>query len=505
MDKNYEPINLDDILPKIDSSKIDEFLNAYTSEKKTSIETIDYLLNSLAIEKESIKYENTFIRNYIYVSLITRRHLLEIEERIKEIKKQANKINDKESYAFRKLKYFLKKNEKAKNEIVDFFCYKIDNYLSKHSNSIYDLINREQDEKLWALYGPAYDYNYNYMYYDPNYDFSTYVKFIETPNVGVIDSLKNVESTIDLKENNPEVYYEKVMRTVDDNCLLQNMAERVEKNYHFHKRKEIFQTMATLFSEEKYTTFIITATIQIEGMFFELVSIRYGGKENQGTLVEKADKTFSKNAQQKHTLYPYFAFDIPELRNKVAHIGLVDNDNIKTLAYELVLDLHCILTLAEKESLDKFRNMMLIFSKLNIIKKEDYEEEYEYMKAVATQLYYELYMGNLLTDEYFWNLITQPTDYDEELNYYLPEQEDEDYIYLKDVVYYIYSIVTHKLFWEVVLEICDEFSEINRSSINDLGAFTEKLKNMFIPRLSGDAKDLCVAVNKKLQGKRIIN
>ncbi len=512
MGKNYVPINLPVSLENFDLSEIVNLSNVDSDKEEIFIDTIDYLLNNLSIEKEAEKDENNFIRNYIYTTITARKHLLEIEERIKEIRKQSNKISNKESYECRKLKHFLNKNEKAKNDITKFLCYDIEEYLREHNNSNYDLINREKEEKLLTLYRPPYDYCFNKEYYDPNYDFSTYVKFCNTPNIGIVESLKNVNSTIVLKEDNPQAYYKKVISTVNDNSLLQVIAERIGKNYHFHKRKEVFETMVTLFNEEKYTTFIITAAIQIEGMFFELVSIRYGNKENQGTLVEKADKTFSKNPQQKHTLYPYFAFDIPELRNKVAHIGLVDSDNIKNLAYELVLDLHCVLTLAEKESLNKFRYLMKIFSNnTNSINPADYAEDNEYYKKVAEHLYFQLSAFYPFVDDSFWGVLTNPTGYDEELDYYLlqmPKQEegkDKRHIPIKDIVLFYSKMVRESLFWEIVLEHCDDFSEINHTKLIDAGAFTEKLKNMFIPRLSGDAKDLCVAVNKKLQDKKIIN
>lgn len=499
MDENYKPIDINDIFPKVDLNSISKVFSGDKQQKKPTIETIDYLLNSLSVARESVEYEEIFIRNYIYISLVARKHLLEIEERIKEIKKQGNKINDKESYAFRKLKYFLKKNEKAKNEIVDFLCYGLSEYICNHNDSFSDLINREQDKRLWALYGPSYDYNFNYKYYDPNYDFSTHVKFCDTPNMNVIDSLKNVDSIIALKESNLEEYYKKVISTVDNNQLLENMVERIGMNYHFHKRKEVFETMTNLFNEEKYSTFILTAAIQIEGMFYELVSIRYVRKENQGTLIEKVEKTFSTNSQQEHGLYPYFAFDIPELRNKVAHIGLIDDENIKNMSYELVLDLNCILSLAEKESLNKFKYIIEIFKKVHKIDLNEYRNEDDYRKAVAICVLNELYMYSMMTDEYFWELLSKPQEYETELIYYLPENNDDEYIYLIDMVQILSDIVYSDIFWQLVLDETDTVKIIESNKINDLGSFFEKLKNMFIPRLKGEAKELCCQVNKKLQ------
>ena len=257
MEAEYIPIKPEDIFPRIDSETIAKFLKGESESKKHQIETIDYLLNSLSIAKEKIKHEDVFIRNYIYATTITRKHLLEINERIKTIKAKANQICNRESYSYRKLMHFQKKNEKAKDEIVHFLCYGLAKYVSEHNEPYSDLINRDDEEKMW-LSGPTYDYNYNQRYYNPDYDFSTFVKFFNTPNASILDSFKNIDDTIALKEKDTEKYYQKVIDTVNNNNLLENMAERIGNNYHFHKRKEIFETMATLFNEEKFTTFIIT-------------------------------------------------------------------------------------------------------------------------------------------------------------------------------------------------------------------------------------------------------
>ena len=505
MNEKYTPINPEDVFPKIDPSLITNILKDKTESVQPKIETIDYLLNSLAIEKELIKNDDIAIRNYIFTTITARKHLYEIEERIKNINARINQFNNKECYPCRKLVYFKKKNEKAKNEIIEFLCYGLNKYLSEHNESYSDLIERDDSDKMWLL-GPTYDYNYNYQYYNPDYDFSTYVKFFNTPKVSILDSFKNINNSIALKEEDAEKYYQKVINTVDSNNLLENMADRIGLNYHFHKRKEIFESMAALFKEENYTTFVLTAAIQIEGMFFELVTIRYGERDNQGTLSEKADKTFSKNSQQKHALYPYFAFDVPDLRNKVAHIGIVDDNNIKNIAYELVLDLNCIFTLAEQESINKFQNIVYIISKIeDVISSNDFKTEEDKRKAIAKQLFFELLSSDLTADKYFWQLIANPSAYEDELNYYLPKKINKKDIYLKDMVNYIHRILLHEIFWQVVLDVCDDFSEINYNKIHDIGVFVKKLKNMLIPILNGKAKEICINVNKELHGKTVID
>ena len=48
---------------------------------------------------------------------------------------------------------------------------------------------------------------------------------------------------------------EEIIRIVDENDLVTKMSSRVSDNYHIHTRKEIFESMATLFVEKKYLAF----------------------------------------------------------------------------------------------------------------------------------------------------------------------------------------------------------------------------------------------------------
>ena len=88
---------------------------------------------------------------------------------------------------------------------------------------------------------------------------------------------------------------------MENHDSLSTMVDRISSNYHMHQRKELFESLLTLFNDKKYLAFVVNATIQLEGMFYELVSIKHGEKENQGTLVEKVDKAFDKNQILKHT------------------------------------------------------------------------------------------------------------------------------------------------------------------------------------------------------------
>mgnify|MGYP007061174570 FL=1 len=45
--------------------------------------------------------------------------------------------------------------------------------------------------------------------------------------------------------------------------------------------------IACLYEEKHYQSFVALGLLQLEGLFFDIYSIRYDDKENAGSLVEK--------------------------------------------------------------------------------------------------------------------------------------------------------------------------------------------------------------------------
>ena len=96
------------------------------------------------------------------------------------------------------------------------------------------------------------------------------------------------------------------------------------------------------------------------------------------------------------TLYPYFAFDVPRIRNEIAHKGIIENRDLKMTAYELVLDLNCVLSLTENASTDKFKQFVLIFQKFNEINIDEFDSQEAYDTAIAQCLLMQLYASSII-------------------------------------------------------------------------------------------------------------
>lgn len=96
--------------------------------------------------------------------------------------------------------------------------------------------------------------------------------------------------------------------------------------------------------------FIALSTIQIEGLFSEYLKIldpEY--KEGTITLVPKLNRI---NEKKFFYGYEYFTFEFPRLRNQMAHGGVLEDDNIKQIADEMLMDLRYVISVFNDNELD---------------------------------------------------------------------------------------------------------------------------------------------------------
>lgn len=237
--------------------------------------------------------------------------------------------------------YFCDINKNAKNEILDFVANDIKKYLL---DNCFDTLARveEGDELATLFLNRRYKYAYYRSFYDDmHYDYGACVKISEIHNDAPMEKWMDIENEyLELKKTNTEAFKEKLKKVADEKNIVCEILNRVSSNYHLKRREEIFNTLSELFSSKKYQSFIALGLIELEGLFYDYCQIKYGEKENQGTLVEKVDKALQSNEYKYMRFYPYFAFDVPIMRNDVAHKGFVDVEDLEWAAYELLLDLN---------------------------------------------------------------------------------------------------------------------------------------------------------------------
>ncbi len=333
----------------IDSSKLEKLLTQFhkterQSEEKSKEEIFDSMLKQLNIKNDNLKsveIEN-IISNYIFITESIRKDLQEIDERLEELRELDKSTHKDDDYKHKKYRYFAELNKNAKEQIMEFYSNKLFEQLLESKS--YKYIDRKSDSLTMLFFDGRYNYAQFRKYYDYKYDFSIEAKIRFIPGIELGNEDKVIGRYIQLKATSLEDYNNEIERMIIENKSIEYISDKIRYNHYLSRRSEIFETLVSLYNQNKYQTFIALAVIQLEGLFYDCCSI-IEGKElgnKAGTLVEKAQKIFSAKPVLQFSMYPYFAFDVPDLRNEVAHNGIVSNKELKSIANSIVLDLYTL-------------------------------------------------------------------------------------------------------------------------------------------------------------------
>lgn len=485
---------------KIESGNLIKLLTQFhksekRSEEKSKEEIFDSLLNQLNISNHSFsnaEIEN-IISNYIFITESIRKDLQEIDERLVELRELDKSTPKDDDYKHKKYRYFAELNRNAKEQIMEFYSCKFFEQLLESRS--YKYIDRENDSLTMLFFSGRYDYAQFRKYYDFKYDFSTEAKIRFIPGIELGKEEKVIQRFIELKDSSLEDYNNEIERMVEDNKIVEYIRDKIKYNHYLSKRSEMFETLVSLYSQNKYQTFIALAVIQLEGLFYDCCSIidekELGNKA--GTLVEKAQKVFSSKPVLQMSVYPYFAFDVPDLRNEVAHNGMISNKELKSVANNIVLDLYTLVYWACHLSNNKYIPLVMIMDKIKDVQTDD--------ARVVELLFLEMFQTYQISDGKFIEVLKEPSKYKTEIDFYEPQDKSDDVISLNEVVLSISNKIKSETFWQYVLSIIDLGKENHKKGkLYDLIDFIVKLKNTFIPvlREGSPEKIACQEVAKRL-------
>ena len=460
------------------------------------ISIVDYVLSTLGMEKSKIEKPEIFYKNFVYLMCHLYRDINEIENRLADYRTRYHSLenvkNNKAEFERRKLIFFCDLNKEALQEIDSFIANGISAFLLDHS---YDILNREceRDALSDLHYRNRYKFAWHRDYYSIDYPFAIIVKVSQYTREKfhfeqVIDAERRL---LTLYNDSPEQFWRQMDQYIEADHVMQNIMERVSNDYNLHKRLEIFETLNDLFSEGKYQSFITLGLIQIEGLFDDYCQIRYGESDNQGTLVEKAQKTLETNEYNFLRMYPYFAFDIPLVRNEVAHKGMLRTENAKRMAYNLVLDLNTLSQMVLSESRDKFVYAVMAHEKLLEWEPKDDGNTDE----LYDTLLYELIMYDKMANAHFWKVLKNPDCFREEIEFYRQDDLPEGMTDLPGIIDVMSKLVRTEGFWKAMHRLVNQHITPPSKWV-EVEEFARKMKNEYIAVLEPDAKAECIEVSK---------
>lgn len=472
----------------------------FTTDLRKEIDYIaieDYVLSILGIEKGELGDLNPELcyKNYVYLMCHVTKDIKEIEERLTDYKSKYISLQNIKTNAAeferRKLVYFCDLNKEALEEICSFIAKSIPKFLR---DSNYDLLNREceRDGLPDFFFCGRYKYAWHRDYYSFDYPYGISVKLSQyvKEKYKLIQTLQEEQRLLKLHLQQPEAFWTLMKQYVNTDNVMTTILERVSNNYHLKKRQEIFETLNDLFIQKKYQTFITLGLIQVEGLFDDYCQIKFGEKENMGTLIEKAKRTLSTNEYTFLKMYPYFAFDIPLLRNEVAHKGMLQTESAELMAYDLVLDLNTLSQMVMSESYDKFIPAIMAHEKLVKWSPDDNGTDELYDTLVG-----ELLMLDKIANEHFWEIIRNPKKYEDEILFYKRDDLPEGYIDLPGIVDVLARLVRSEGLWKAMHRLVAKYLTPS-SKWEEVHSFAKRMKDQYIGLLEDTAKSECIEIAK---------
>lgn len=455
---------------------------------KTSLTKKD-LYKAFCDNITNISSKQLFISNYKYLLDLVLSDIDEINHRIKVLKKSDKEEPPEKDYLHRKLRYFIEKNQTALSEIINYILNGVYEILSEDKNINYS--DRINDELFNMMLTSRYPYNFYKRYYDFYYDFSVEAKIRFMPGVKLDNYLEIIKSNIELKKNNFEEYQNKLSKIVNTHNVLEYLCTNVEVHNVLNKRLEVFNTLKYLYEHEQWQSFISLAVLQIEGLFYDCCMIQKQNKlsKTAGTYVEKVEKSFRNNDIIMLSVFPYFMFDIPDIRNEIAHTGYFVSNNLRHTANELIFDLNTLIKWIYDITHDKYTTLKMIDDKLEEHHNADLNQKVEV-------LIYEMLANTAVTDFKYLDLLKAPSLYSDEISYMKTPAG-----YWEGIIEKIMNIIKTELFWNCIYDSIKDDTTYKTDKLYNLVLLAEKLKNTFIPILQkGSSEKLaCQKVAAKIE------
>lgn len=430
-----------------------------------------------------------FISDYIYVTQRVMNDIDEINVRLSHLRQLDRSIPSERDYVHKKLRYFVEMNRKAKDEIIDFISGGLVEFLLEHKSVNY--LSRQDDELLNLRLASCYEYGFYKRYYDADYDFSTEAKIRFIPGIKLDNYLDLIKQYIELKKNDYSAYKAEIARMITENNILEYLRSQIEVHNIMCRRIEIFDTLKYLYDEEKWQSFIALAKLQIEGLFFDCCNaLKINDlSKTAGTFVEKVEKSFRDNNIIMMSVYPYYNFDVPGIRNEIAHTGFYRSGDLNHLANELILDLNTIISWIYGITHEKYTVLKMIEDKLDEEPQADTEKK-------AMTLVCEMLSCTSVADYSYLDLLKCPTDFSEEMQ--CMKTLDG---YWDEIINKIMAIIKTEEFWKCIDNNISEREVYERNKSYNFVVLADKLKNTFIPILTANSpeKIACQRVATKVQ------
>ncbi len=108
---------------------------------------------------------------------------------------------------------------------------------------------------------------------------------------------------------------------------------------------------------------------------------------------------------------------------------MIQTEDARKMVYNLILDLNTLTQMVHKQSTYKFRTASIIYKKIIELDVENNKSDKAYDK-----LLHEIISFFMLPDDGFWNMIKNPNNYEDEIQFYKNDNLEEEYIDVQGII-----------------------------------------------------------------------
>ena len=259
------------------------------------------------------------------------------------------------------IEFYIEKNKKAKEEIIDFFINDIHRVAYQECKK--ELFPNFLGAGLLKLFGsnmyPYYNHKKTIFAFLHVYDMDDFSEL----NNKMMDLPVSTHRKINQlhKDGKTEEFFDCIKEYIQDRELVNKFSNLIEINHIMNERKEILKTIFRHFENNDFISVNHMLPLQIEGLFHDYcILVGLNEKElNIASLNDKLKKLRDKDDERLAYSYEYFAFRFPIIRNKVAHgryFGV--NDELQALLLLLDLETLCDMITNEKIPLNEYIHLI---------------------------------------------------------------------------------------------------------------------------------------------------
>ena len=274
------------------------------------------------------------------------KNISELDNKIEKMKLE-QKLSVEQRYDLKRIEFYSENNKEAERKIYKFLSHgicqealKLAGKSNKPTHNFRDVIKIYLDERSLR-----WEDRYKVNFVERNLlDIDKYSRVRHAFSLFTVSEYPEI---CRLYDENRKNFYTVALQLILDRGWIKEIITLIAENHILNERIIILDKLLKSFEDEDYLLFCYIVPLQIEGLFNDICLILNIGEKQLEISSLNKKLEFIKNAECENNFsfyYGYYAFELPIIRNKIAHGGVIAED-FKELSIMLFFDFFAVCNL----------------------------------------------------------------------------------------------------------------------------------------------------------------